>query len=271
MVIAAGGGDIRYIERQPAADLAPWILSYWSFQSDVSLGEHDRYTVWPDGCLSVGLLRLPHAPAMIVCVGPRNSAMHPPVHAGGRLWGMRLRPDCIEQVLGVGAMALRDHLGPAPEAIAHRFDALDGVLPREDDPDAVFPALERWLRAEMAARPLAPPDPRVRAAVRAIVEARGEVALPDVAREAGLGLRHLQRLFPRVTGLTLRDFARVRRLRESLALRLRTAGASWSRIAAESGFVDQSHLTREFVALTGLAPGHAARHLAATSHRDVTP
>lgn len=261
----------RYAERQPAPDLAPWVLGYWTFQSDASLPPSERYTVWPDGCPSVGLYRMANGPTIIVCVGARHTSMHPPVHAGGRLWGLRLWPDCLEPVLGLSAFTMRGVVGPAPDAVANRFASLAGALPASDDGALVFPVLEAWVRATLFTPPPAPPDPRIRAAIRAIVAARGEVRMAEVARAAGLGLRQLQRRFSECTGLTLRDYARVRRLREALAVHLRGDALGWSRVAADTGFVDQAHLTREFVALTGIAPTAAARQLAQTEHRDVAP
>jgi AraC-like DNA-binding protein len=268
---AQRGAPIRYMERQPAADLAPWVLSYWSFQSDTALPPGERYTVWPDGCTSIGIFRMARGPSMVLCVGPRHTATHPPVFAGGRLWGVRFWPDCLGPLFGLAARALRDLSGPAPEPIASRFAPLVAALPAGDDPATLFPALEHWLRGTLQPPTLTPPDPRIRAAIRAIVAARGEIRMESVAREANLGLRQLQRLFPEVTGLTLRDYARVRRLREALALHLREEGAGWSRVAADSGFVDHAHLTREFLALTGLPPTAAARQMARTDHRDVAP
>ena len=261
----------RYAERQAAPDLAPWVLGYWTFQSDSPLAAGERYTVWPDGCASVGIFRMANGPTMVVCVGPRHTAMHPPVYAGGRLWGLRLWPDCLEAVLKVRARSLRDIGGPAPDVIARRFASLGAALPAGDDADLVFPALESWLRATHFSPRPTPPDARIRSAIRAIVAARGEVRMADVARAAGLGLRQLQRRFHELTGLTLRDFARVRRLREALAVHLNGDGVGWSRVAADTGFVDHAHLTREFVALTGIAPTAAARQMAMTEHRDVAP
>ena len=112
---------------------------------------------------------------------------------------------------------------------------------------------------------------RIRVLVATDVAARGEVSMSDIARAANVGLRHLQRRFPDATGLTLREYARVRRLREALARRLADGSEGWSRVAAETGFVDQAHLTREFVALTGATPRHASRRLDATQHDTVTP
>jgi AraC-like DNA-binding protein len=45
----------------------------------------------------------------------------------------------------------------------------------------------------------------------------------------------------------------------------------WSAIAAQSGFADHAHLTREFRALVGLAPTHVASRLDAIEHRNVRP
>ncbi len=95
--------------------------------------------------------------------------------------------------------------------------------------------------------------------------------MPEVARAAALSLRQLQRRFAAATGLTLREWARVRRLRESLAQHMTGADGGWSAVAASTGFADHAHLTREFVALTGLPPSAAAKLLSATRHEHVQP
>lgn len=264
----AAAQPFRYAERSPSAAIAPWVLSLWSFQSDATPPADEPYTVWPDGCTSIALSRDAHG-TVLICVGPRLTAMRPAVVAGRRLWGFRLWPDVVASATGLVPTTLRDQVGLAAGPIASRFGGLDARLPRSDDVDQVLGALDAFLAERLAG--CAPPDPRIRAAVAAVVAARGEVAMMDVARASGIGLRHLQRLFPAATGLTLREWARVRRLREALAHRIAGRQPGWSRIAADSGFVDHAHLTREFVALTGVRPSEAARQLDRTAHDDVTP
>ena len=46
-----------------------------------------------------------------------------------------------------------------------------------------------------------------------------------------------------------------RLLRPSRVWRHIKTGQSWARIAAESGYADQSHLVREFRQFTGTTPG----------------
>jgi len=258
----------RYEERAPSAAIAPWVLSLWTFQADIAPAAGDPYTVWADGCTSVGVMRIPRVPAFPVIVGPRFTAMQPGVVAGMRMWGVRAWPDASATLTGMHARELRNQLGAAPPAVAQRFSALLTALPADAPNDATFGALDAWLRALLAAAP--PPDRALRAAVRTIVASNGEASLADIAAGAAMSTRQLQRRFPTATGLTVSEYSRVRRLRAALAHRLEDP-ANWSRIAAEVGFVDHAHLTREFVALTGMPPTHAARQLARTAHANVTP
>jgi AraC-like DNA-binding protein len=206
---------------------------------------------------------------MLVLVGPRVSPFHPTVNRGSRIWGARLWPDAIRPVLGLDPASIRDYFGSLSHLALERFVALADALPRSDELDVVFPALDAWMSAALAGAP--DPDPRVRTAIREIVRRKGEGSMENVARAAAIGLRHLQRMFPEATGLTLREYARVRRLREALALRLTPSAPSWSHIAAQTGFVDHAHLTREFVALAGIAPSLAEGQLRTTAHRGVKP
>jgi AraC-like DNA-binding protein len=245
------------------------VLTYWSFQADAPPPHSEPYTVFPDGCASVALVRTARGPTFIALIGPRSTKLHPPFSAGTRIWGIRFWPDAVGGALGVSARSIRNYFGALPRSATPSFRELSEVVPRTDDPQRAFPALDRWCARTLAAAP--DPDPRIRSAIRSIVQRRGEGAMDAVARDAAVGLRHLQRLFPDATGLTLREFARVRRLREALALRLMPDAPGWSEIAAGAGFVDHSHLTREFLALVGVAPTAAARLMKRTSHVGVRP
>ncbi|MDQ8166110.1 MAG: AraC family transcriptional regulator [Gemmatimonadota bacterium] len=264
-----GESPFRYAERVPSDSIALGVLSLWSFRVEGIPDPAAPYTVFPDGCTSVAIARNGGASPMLVCRGPSLTAARPNVLPGARYLGFRLWPDASALVTGAPARALRDYIGPAQGVLAERFAGLEREVPDWSDDHHAFAALDRALVRRLA--PLGPPDPRVRAAVRAIVAGRGEVRMDAVACSAGIGLRQLQRRFPAATGLTLREFARVRRLREALGQRVSAAQTGWSRIAAGSGFVDHAHLTREFVALTGIQPSLAALQLGLTDHEDVRP
>jgi len=257
----------RYEEFSPDPSLQPWLLSYWRFSIGALSADSPRHTVWPDGCTSVALSASAAPGPRVFWTGPRVTAMQPPMRAHSVMWGLRLWPDCSAVVLGIAARDLRDRMGLADPLVVHWAAPLLEVCRTEDSAQVVagFDGILRAMRSEWAL-----PDAAVRSALRHIVERRGDVVMAEVAAAAGIGLRQLQRRFRDATGLTLREWARIRRLRETLALRMQN-DHGWSAIAAQSGFADHAHLTREFRALVGLAPTHVASRLDAIEHRNVRP
>ena len=132
-----------------------------------------------------------------------------------------------------------------------------------DDPHA-----EDAHAAAMAAfgdvlRPLLPVDDEGTLVNRvvAFVEDRPDVLrVGQVCREFDLSERALQRLVQRRLGLTPKWLIQRRRLQEA-AERLRGRSSGLAEVAADLGYADQAHFTRDFAAVTGTTPGEfAARY-----------
>ena len=79
------------------------------------------------------------------------------------------------------------------------------------------------------------------------------VTLEDLAGDCGLGRFRLVRDFARATGLTPHAYQLQRRT--ELARSLIGGGAPLAEAAAEAGFADQSHMTRNFTRRYGYTPG----------------
>lgn len=79
------------------------------------------------------------------------------------------------------------------------------------------------------------------------------VSLEELSRVANLSPYHLHRVFTRETGLSPHAFQTQVRL--SRAKTLLNQGKPLRTVAAETGFADQSHFTREFKRFVGLTPG----------------
>jgi AraC family transcriptional regulator len=80
------------------------------------------------------------------------------------------------------------------------------------------------------------------------------LSIGDVAESAGVHPVHLARVFRDALGCTPGELLRWRRIDHACAL-LRQPGLSVAEIAADAGFVDQSHLTHAFRQRFGLPPG----------------
>jgi AraC-like DNA-binding protein len=119
-----------------------------------------------------------------------------------------------------------------------------------------FAALDQVLREVVAARPraVASSDDPVDEAWRAIAASHGALPITEVAAHVGWGRRHLSSRFRDEFGVTPKQAARAVRFGRTVALLRRDPGGDLAQVAAEGGFYDQAHLTREFRDLAGCPP-----------------
>jgi AraC-like DNA-binding protein len=95
-------------------------------------------------------------------------------------------------------------------------------------------------------------DPEVAFVWRQMVTGRGQVRVDRLATEVGWSRKRLWSRFRSQIGLTPKRAAQLVRF-DHAAHRL-AAGHSAARVAAESGYADQSHLHRDVMAFAGVTP-----------------
>jgi AraC-like DNA-binding protein len=83
----------------------------------------------------------------------------------------------------------------------------------------------------------------------------GQVSIRSLARAIGWSERHLVNRFRAYFGARPKETARRIRFSHALNLLSTYPKADLTGIAAQAGFSDQSHMTREFQSLAGLTPG----------------
>jgi AraC-like DNA-binding protein len=136
-----------------------------------------------------------------------------------------------ETLLGRRAYELADRLGGLPDWPT-RFAVLDGLL-------------AGWLRPRDT-------DALVTRAWWRLHESPGRLTIGALAGELGVSRRRLEVGFRRHVGLAPKTVARIARFQYAVhLLTRRTAGPA---VAAECGYADQPHLTREVRALAGITP-----------------
>jgi len=183
--------------------------------------------------LGFGGLRLRRA-ERLACVQVRL----PPVVAGAVLG---VRPDELDGVVvgledlwGRDAGRIAERLGEAA-SWDERFALVDGVMARRAGPGV---------------------DPEVAWAWRRIVGSRGTVRVDRLAGELGWSRKRLWARFQRQVGLAPKRAARLVRF-DTAAHRL-VAGRDAARVAADGGYVDQSHLHRDVMDFAGVTPAALA-------------
>ncbi|MFJ4189561.1 DUF6597 domain-containing transcriptional factor [Kitasatospora sp. NPDC089509] len=170
----------------------------------------------------------------------------------GHVLGVKFRPGAFRPFAGHPVRALADRSVPAADYFGPEADRCNDRLLAA--PDAA--AADAFLRPRLPA-----PDPvaeEVAAMVERITGSPDLCRVDDLARELGLTVRGLQRLFAEYVGASPKWVLRRARLHEA-AERAATAGMlDLAALAAELGYADQAHLTRDFTAAVGISPARYA-------------
>lgn len=155
------------------------------------------------------------------------------------------------------AVGLGDLLGAEADLLAEELAGLPGWAARLD-------RVERFVEARLAVAPA--PAPSVEWAWAQLRASGGRTEIGALASAIGCSRRYLVAGFhdlvgvpPKTAAAILRFERAVRLLRGPALPGRRRAGISLGRLAADCGYYDQSHMSREFRRFAGTTPTNFAR------------
>jgi AraC-like DNA-binding protein len=225
--------------RRPDPRLRGHVFSYSGFRTAEPIG----HRILP---INIPALIIDLTGAGRVVTGPSRR----PVVERAVRWGhgvtVGLTPAGVSALLGVPmreltdrSVALGELLGSRDAELAERLAAIPRWTER-------FTFLDRWLAARL--RP-AEEDPLFTTAWTRLQQGP---RVATVAAELGIGRRRLETGFQRRIGLSPGTVARIARFQRAIGMI--AAGTALPRVAADSGYADQPHLTREVGAFAGVTP-----------------
>jgi AraC-like DNA-binding protein len=183
--------------------------------------------VLPDGHADL----LVHQSGLIEVVGLHDQVDLPVLASGTRIHGVRLRPAAVAAAFEASASSLTNRTVPADEVLgakrSRRLAHRDG--------------LDAWIRS-------VEPDSRTEAAIRLLAS----YSVDEVAHRLGVTARQLRRILLQDVGLSPKVYQRVVRLQRFI--RDAERGSRLAAAAADAGYADQPHLTREVQRLAGIPP-----------------
>jgi AraC-like DNA-binding protein len=228
-----------YTEWPAPAALRPAVVCLWSAQ--VTHGRADRETVvLPDACSD--LIWQQGRGAFVA--GPDTGPAPARMLAGTVVFGIRFRPAAGGPVLGIPLDELRDQRIDVADLGKDLPERLTGTLE---------PELAVRLMLETAAGLVADqaPDDAVASAATLLRDPRARVE--DVAAEVGLSMRQLRRRCQAAAGYGPKTLQRILRFHRFVR-QMDGGAADLAAVAADVGYADQAHLTRECARLAGVTP-----------------
>lgn len=252
-----GNQRVDYCEYPVPDPLRRHIACAWRLREPRPAGRVQ--TIYPDGrCELIVHLQTPplcwdtvigwHLQAMTVFAAQRVVAVRLELDRPLDCVGFRLQPAASAALTAERPHGLRDRIVDL-SSIDHGFSIALRAAVRAfaSGSDA---AVWRLLARRIASHEL---DPRIETAVTRIEAGAGKARIDATARAAGMSKRSFQIRFREQVGVSPKEFARLMRLQATLRA-LDASDASISDVAADSGFADQAHATRELRRITGLAP-----------------
>lgn len=221
----------NYFELAPPASLRGAVACLW-----VRRGGGATVRVLPDACVDIVWREATGA----MVAGPDTGPWLSHTQRGELIVGVRLLPGA-GRALGTPVDELRD------QRVGLRD--LDIIWDPRNERSVVYDLTELATRL-VSARP---PDRLVQVAAIRLLDQRMRV--DRLAAKLGVSERQLRRRFDAGVGYGPKTLQRILRLRHALRL----ANGDLARVAAEAGFADQAHMTREFRRLTGASPSELLR------------
>jgi AraC-like DNA-binding protein len=237
-----------YRERPPVRQLSSHVTCVWVQRIAPDAVPYRHRTI-PNGSAEL-ICELGGVPRL---VGPQTGPTEDVMTPGTVVVGVRLRPGAAPSVLGMPASELVDATlasnelwGPAAEQLAEQIAAAGS-------PGDAAATLERAIAARLAEA--SGPDPIATEAVRLLLPWRTD-EVTSLTSALYISERQLRRRFQAATGLAPKVLQRMLRFQGFLALAQgrEHPSAELARLAAEAGYADQSHLTRESLRLAGRTP-----------------
>jgi AraC-like DNA-binding protein len=180
------------------------------------------------------------------------------LHGRGQVLGVKFRPGGFRALFGAPVAGLLDRTIPAAEIFGPEVDDVSRAVLAGADGAAMSALAEDFLRTRLPAQP----DPvavRVAAMVERIMAEPAIFRVDQAADALDVPIRRLQRLFAEYVGAGPKWVLRRARLHEVAARADQAAGIDWAALAADLGYVDQAHLTRDFTAAVGDPPATYSR------------
>ncbi|MGW0516130.1 AraC family transcriptional regulator [Crossiella sp. NPDC003009] len=229
----------RHTYAAPSPDLALYVERYWSATWSYPTPYDQKIVPYPH-------VHLTFQAGAVTLNGVRTGYHLRRLAGTDEVFGVQFRPGCFRPFLNAPVSTITNK-------------SLDATTLFGPPPPLTTEAVESYLRPHLPS-----PDPRTEeaaAVVHTIATTPTLTTVEALAQHGKTTPRQLQRLFHDYVGATPKWVIRRYRLHEVTQRLANHDLINWSALAADLGYADQPHLTRDFKSIFGETPtAYAARY-----------
>ena len=242
----------QYNEISSTPEIAHLAFCFFEFSIESKSSAPIPHEVFPDGCISLLYRRNKRLNLNLLLIkGLSLETFHTEVFTGDIHWGVKFSPAACAKILRCDPKDVLTQPVFDEKILPHlTFDLLDKLNKCKDFGESITVFEELLKNLKIKKNEV---DDKITNAIKLIEKHKGEAKISEVADYVDLSTRQLERRFRNNTGVTPKQFSRVCRLRAT-AINLIENDMNWANRAAEMGFADQAHLTKEISSMTGRSP-----------------
>jgi AraC-like DNA-binding protein len=236
----------------PSAVLEPFVDFYWIVRWDLRGRPAHEQKILPHPNVNLAFEQAGSA-----VFGVDRKLFVRRIAGRGQVLGVRFRPGGFRPFWDAPVSRLTDRVVPAAEVFGAATAAAQHAIVSAPDDAAMVAHAEEFLTAVLPGR-----DPVAEHVAALVEQINADPALTRVdqlAEATGRSVRRLQRLFAEYVGVGPKWVMRRVRLHEAAERADQGADVAWAAVAADLGYADQAHLTREFTAMIGVPPARYAQ------------
>ncbi|RQW64374.1 helix-turn-helix domain-containing protein [Vibrio viridaestus] len=223
----------------------PSVSHYYSFKSGP---KSDPTIAVPDGCIDLLFDCDAESPSAMVC-GTTLEARSVQFNYNRRYFGVRFNPGTFPDFLDTTASEVIDKQCDLRNVLKGADQLVEQIAATQSFEEQVL-TVKLFLQKKQARRP----SNLTAQIVAKICEHKGNIQIQDLERYSGYTARTLQRQFKNDIGLTPKGFSRAIRCQSAIYDINHGNGVTFTDLAFDLGFSDQSHFLREFKKLVSATP-----------------
>ena len=196
-----------------------------------------------------------------VIVGPQLTSVRLDINRDFKAVRVGFHPGGLHRLLGISLSEMVDISFDAEDVFGSEMKQLNLQLQEAEELDKIHMLIEKFLlRKVKTLKAVLPID----MAMLELLKMSGNISIEKIASLSCLSLRQVERKCKDRMGLSPKLFARLVRFSKAYRLRENFPLISWTNIAYECGYFDQTHFILDFKEFAGVPPGIIEKELANT-------